>query len=49
MYIPNYYTQIYPLFGLQLVVETFGHSTNEPTNQDLLKVPKVVKLMNNLF
>ena len=27
MHIPNNNTQIYPLCRLQLVVETFGHST----------------------
>ena len=28
---------------LQLVVETFGRSVKEPTNQNSIKVPKVVK------
>ena len=27
MYIPNINSQNYPFYGLQLVVETFGHST----------------------
>ena len=46
MYIPNGDTQNYPICRLQLVVETYGHSTNEPTNQNSIKVPKVVKPMN---
>ena len=38
MYIPNDDTQNYPFFRLKLVVETFGHSLNELTNQNLIKV-----------
>ena len=38
MYTPNDDTQSYPLCRLQLVVETFGHST--------IKVPKVVRSAN---
>ena len=35
IYIPNDDTQNYPFYKLQLVVvKTFGHSTNEPTNQN---------------
>ena len=37
MYNPDDDTQNYPFYGLQLVVETFGHSTNEPTNQNSIK------------
>ena len=42
MYIPSNDTQNYPFCRLQLVVETF----NEPTNQNSIKVPKVIKLTN---
>ena len=51
MYIPKDDTQNYPFWILQLVVETLGHSSNEPTNQNSLKVPKVVSStnMNILF
>ena len=44
IYIPYDDTQIYLFFGLQLVVETFGHS--KITNQNPIKVPKVVKPTN---
>ena len=39
---------IYLICKLQLVVETFGLDTklNEPTNQNLIKVTKVVKQTN---
>ncbi len=40
MYIPNDDTQNYSM------VETLGHSVNELTNQNLIKVPKVVKIMD---
>ena len=46
MYIPNEDTQNYPFCRLQLVVETFGHSTSEPNNLNSTKVPKVVKPSN---
>ena len=39
MYIPNDDTPNYLFCRLQLVVETF---VNEPTNKNLMKVPKVV-------
>ena len=39
MYIPDDVTQNYPFYRLQLVVETFGHST-------LIKVPKIGQPMN---
>ena len=42
MYIANDDTQNYPLCRLQLVVETFGHSDKEPTNQNLIKVPRLL-------
>ncbi len=42
MYIPNDYTQYYTFCILQLMVETFGHSTNQKS----FKVPKVVKPAN---
>ena len=31
---------------LQLVIDTFGHSINEPTSQNSIKVSKVVKPTN---
>ena len=46
MYIPNDDTQSFPFCKLQLFIETFGHSLNESTNQNSLKVPKVVKPTN---
>ena len=46
MYNPNVNAQNYPFCRLWLVVETFDTQFNKPTNIDLLKVPKVVKLMN---
>ena len=42
MYIPNDDAQNYTTCILQLMIETFGHFT-ETTNQNLIKVPKVVK------
>ena len=45
-YIPNDDTQNHSFCRLQLVVETFGYSTYEPTNQNSIKVPKVVKPTN---
>ena len=46
LYIPNDVIN-YPLCRFQLVVETFGHSwTNGPTNQNSIKVPKVVRSTN---
>ena len=44
MYIPNYDSQNYPLCRLQLVVKRLVTQLNEPTNQNLIRVPKVVKL-----
>ena len=46
MYISNDETQNYPFSRLQLVVETFGHSTYDPINQKSIKVPKVVEPKN---
>ena len=43
MYIPNANTQNCPFYKLQLVIETFGHSTNQPTNQNSIKVPQIVR------
>ena len=44
MYIPNNDIQNYPFCKLQLVVKTFG--LNKPTNQNFIKVPKVVESTN---
>ena len=46
MYISNVNTQIYPLCRVHLVVDTKDTQLNKPTNQDSLKVPKVVKATN---
>ena len=46
MYIPNDDTQNHSFCRLQLVVETFKHPTYEPTNQNSIKVPNVVKPAN---
>ena len=43
MYIPNNDTQKYPFYRLIIVVET---QLNEPTNQNPLKVPIIVKPTN---
>ena len=43
MYIPNYDTQSYPFCILQLVVETFGYSTEIINHRNLIEVTKVVK------
>ncbi len=45
MYIPNDDTQNYLFIRLQLVVETVLH-LNEPTKQNSIKVPTVVKPTN---
>ena len=45
MYIHNDDTQNYPS-ELQLVFENLDTQLNEPTNQNTLKVPKVVKPTN---
>ena len=44
MYIPNDDSQNYPFCRLQLVVESFYTQLGKPTNQNLLKVPKVNKV-----
>ena len=47
LYIPNddkQNKQNYPIYRLQLVVETFGNSNYKPGNQNSRKVPKVDKL-----
>ena len=46
MYIPNANTQNYPFCRFQFGVKTFGHTIYKPTNQNLLKVPKVGKPTN---
>ena len=46
MFILNDDTQNYLFSRLQLLVETFGHSTNEPTNQNSINVPKAVNPTN---
>ena len=46
MYIPNGDTQIYPFFRLEIVIETFEHSTSWTNQLKLNKVPVVVKLTN---
>ena len=46
MYIPNNVILNYSFCRLQLMVETFGYSTDEPTNQNLMKVPKVIESTN---
>ena len=43
---PHWWYTTLSLCRLQLVVETFGHLTLEPTNQNSMIVPKVVKLTN---
>ena len=46
MYIPHKDdTQNYPFCTLQLMVQTFGHSAYEQTNENSLRVPKVIKPM----
>ena len=46
MYIPNANTQNCPFYNLQLVIETFGHSTNKPINQNSIKVPQIIMPTN---
>ena len=46
MYILNDDTQNYPSSRLQLVVKRLDTLLNEPTNQNLIKVPKIVKPMS---
>ena len=48
MYVSKDYTQNYPFCILQLVVETFAYATYwiEPTKQNSIEVPKVVKSTN---
>ena len=45
LYIPKDNTQNYT-YGLQLVVKTLNTQLYDPTNQNLMKVPKVVKSTN---
>ena len=46
MYISNDATQNYSFWRLKLVLKRFDTELNEPTNQYLIKVSKVVKLTN---
>ena len=46
VYIPNNDIQIYPFCRLQLVVEIMDTQLNEPTNNNPITIPQVVKLMN---
>ena len=46
MYIHNNYAQNSLFYKLQLVIETFGHSTNKPTNQNSIKVPQIIMPTN---
>ena len=46
MYIPNDDPQNYSFCKLQLVVGTLDTQLGEPTNQNSIKVPTVVKLTN---
>ena len=46
LYIPNNYTQNYSYCRLQFMVKHLDTQLNQPTNQNLIKVPKVVKQMN---
>ena len=47
MYIPNDDIQCYSFCRLQLGLKRLDTHLNEPTNQNSVNVPKVVKLMNN--
>ena len=46
MYVPNDGTQNYAFCRFQLVVEPLNIQLNEPTNQNSIKVSKVVKPTN---
>ena len=46
MYIFNDDTQNYPFYRFQLVVGTFDTQLNELTNQNIMKVTKVVNPTN---
>ena len=46
LYIHNDDTQRYPFCRLQLVCETFDTQLNKPTNQNSIKVPKVLEPTN---
>ena len=46
MYIPNNDTQNYSFCRLHLVVKTFVHQFDDPTNQNSIIVPKVIKPMD---
>ena len=46
MYIPNDDTQNYPSCRLQLVVENLDIQLNDPTNQNSILVPIIIKQTN---
>ena len=46
MYNTNDDAKYYPFCRLQFILETLDTKVNEPTNQKLIKVPKVVELTN---
>ena len=46
MYIPNVNTQNFSFCRLQLAGETYGTQSKNSTNQNSLKVPKVVEPTN---
>ena len=46
MYIPNANTQNCLFYKLQLVIETFGHSTNKLTIKNSIKVQQIVMPTN---
>ena len=49
MYIPNNDTQINPSVDYNQWLKRFEYQLNEPTNQTLIKAPKVVKTTNNII
>ena len=46
VYVSNDDKQYYHCYKSKLLVEKFGHCFFNPTNQDLIKVPKVLKPTN---
>ena len=49
MFIPNDYTQNYPLCRLQFVVETFGYTTAWTNQSKFNEVPKFLKLISKRY
>ena len=41
MYIPNDEKQNYPFFRLKLLVDKLKHCNSEPTNQNIIRIPKL--------